>query len=616
MKNIEKIVRFGLNIKLLSIAVSFMLLAIVIFSVISVRAIRQSSLETAVVMGKNKLEGDMALFGHRMQVEYGQLTLKEDYLEAQDGTSLKYNYNLIDELSSDLGIAATIFVKDGEDYRRISTSIVDKAGKRAVDTFLGKGSAAYPLIQNGKSYSGEAIILGNNYLTQYNPIFALNGRDVIGILFLGNEMTKIEKIINDNVVTQIKIIAVIAVVILLTSVFVNTVSFKFILLKPINSATGMLMEIAEGEGDLTKRLETNRTDEIGDMSKYFNITFENIKNLIGIIKNKINALTTTSLDLSSNMDKTADAVEQISLKFENMDKLLKQQEKEAEDADNAGENIKINIEKLNKLVAEQSERVNTSSSAVEEMTANINSVTKTLIENSKNVSDLANASEIGKTGLQAVAQEIQQIAQDSAGLLEINAVMNSIASQTNLLSMNAAIEAAHAGETGKGFAVVADEIRKLAESSSQQSKTTAGMLKKIKASIDNITKSSDEVLARFAAIDSGVRTVSQHEENIRNAMEEQEAGGKQILDSVGHLKDITVSVHKGAEDMAISGDEMIKKTHNFIEVSKQVVDGMNNMVDVDIVQIKNAVEQVDKMSVGNKQNLNDLKKETDKFKIT
>jgi len=615
MNNNKKSGHLGLQLKLSSISITFMILAIVIFSIISIRAIQESSLETAVIMGKNKLSGDIIHFAHRINVEYGQLSLKDGDLVGEDGTSLNYNYTLIDELSSDLGIAATVFIKDGEDYRRITTSIIDNAGKRAVDTMLGTGSAAYPSIQSGKSYSGEAVILGKKYLTEYRPIFEAEKKGVIGILFIGNEMTAINKVISNNVVGQIKIVAVIAVIILLVSVLVNMVSYKLILLRPINTATGMLMEISEGEGDLTKRLNVKSKDEIGDMARYFNETFENIKNLIGVIKYKVSALTNTGLELSTNMEKTGTAVTQISTQFDSMKILVAQQEKEAEEADKASDDIEINIEKLNKLIEEQSESVNTSSSAVEEMTANINSVTKTLIENSKNVSALAEASEVGKTGLQLVAQEIHEISQESEGLLEINAVMNSIAAQTNLLSMNAAIEAAHAGEAGKGFAVVANEIRKLAESSSGQSKTTAGMLKKIKASIDNITKSSNDVLARFGAIDSGVKTVTEHEQNIRNAMEEQEVGGRQILESVGRLKDITVSVKKGAEGMAQSGGDLVSKTSDFIKISNQVVDGMNQIVNGAMTQIKIAVDHVNEINEENNRNFDELKAQTEKFKV-
>jgi methyl-accepting chemotaxis protein len=277
--------------------------------------------------------------------------------------------------------------------------------------------------------------------------------------------------------------------------------------------------------------------------------------------------------------------------------------------------IKANIDSLNKMIEEQTESVNMSSSAIEEMTANIHSVTQTLIENSKNVGILAEASENGKTGLQTVAQEIQEIARESEGLLEINSVMNNIASQTNLLSMNAAIEAAHAGEAGKGFAVVADEIRKLAESSGKQSKTTTAMLKKIKASIDNITKSSDDVLARFGAIDSGVKTVSQHEQNILNAMEEQETGGKQILDSISRLQDITASVKKGSDNMEESGKTLVKEADGFIQTSKDTVEGMNEIL-TGINQIKISVSQVNEMSQENNKNFESLKQETQKFMNT
>ena len=145
------------------------------------------------------------------------------------------------------------------------------------------------------------------------------------------------------------------------------------------------------------------------------------------------------------------------------------------------------------------------------MLANIASVTGVLNSDARNVAELAAASEAGRADLASVSERIREVARESEGLLEISSVIQNVASQTDLLSMNAAIEAAHAGESGKGFAVVADEIRKLAESSGEQSKTISASLKRIKDSMEAITLSTDKVMDQFEDINSRIRAVSERE---------------------------------------------------------------------------------------------------------
>ena len=218
------------------------------------------------------------------------------------------------------------------------------------------------------------------------------------------------------------------------------------------------------------------------------------------------------------------------------------------------------MEQLNEHVEEQASSVSASSAATEEMIANIQSVTDTLSKNTQNVEELQEASVAGHASLSEVVTDIQGIARESESLLEINAVMQNIASQTNLLSMNASIEAAHAGDSGRGFAVVADEIRKLAESSSKQSKTIGGVLKSIKGSIDKITKSTDAVMGKFNAIEDGVKTVAIQESSILGAMEEQGQGSKQILQAVGTVNEITHKVKEAARRMVETSKEKMHKT--------------------------------------------------------
>jgi methyl-accepting chemotaxis protein len=314
------------------------------------------------------------------------------------------------------------------------------------------------------------------------------------------------------------------------------------------------------------------------------------------------------------MSETAAAINQITSNIQSIKGRVISQSAGVTETNSTMEQITANIERLNEHVERQALSVAKSSSAIEQMIANIQSVTTTLVKNAGNVRELAEASEQGRSSLQKVADDIRGIARESEGLLEINAVMENIASQTNLLSMNAAIEAAHAGEAGRGFAVVADEIRKLAESSGDQSKTISEVLKKIKASIDTITASTGSVLNKFEAISGSVKIVADQETNIRNAMEEQDEGSKQILDAIAELNEITQQVKEGSTEMLEGSKEVIQESRNLEMVTEEISGGMNEMA-AGANQINAAVNEVNAISGRNKANIDVLMKEVSRFKV-
>jgi methyl-accepting chemotaxis protein len=381
---------------------------------------------------------------------------------------------------------------------------------------------------------------------------------------------------------------------------------------PIVKIAAVLQGVSRG--DLTEAVNVTSKDEVGDLARYFNTTLEKVKDMVIAIKDQSISLSDTGTDLASNMTETATAINQITSNIKSIKARALNQSASVTQTNATMEQITGNIDRLSDHVDKQSESVIQSSSAIEEMLANIQSVTQTLVKNTDNVNELMNASEVGRTGLQEVAADIQEIDKESEGLLEINAVIENIANQTNLLSMNAAIEAAHAGEAGKGFAVVADEIRKLSENSGEQSKTISIVLKKIKDSIDKITLSTNNVLKKFEAIDGGVKTVFDQEENIRNAMEKRSAGSKQILEAIGLLTEVTQMVKDGSEAMLEESRQVIQEGRNLEMATQEITCGMNEMA-AGAEQINGSVNYVNSISGKNKEDIEALVKEVSKFKV-
>ncbi|MDR0497709.1 MAG: methyl-accepting chemotaxis protein [Treponema sp.] len=415
--------------------------------------------------------------------------------------------------------------------------------------------------------------------------------------------------VNDMIYITIIISAIIFAAVVLAAVFLSRS-----ITKPIIKVADNLKDISEGEGDLTKTIPEKGSDEITDLSHYFNLTLGKIKSLIVTIKNEVASLFNIAAELAGNMEQTASAINEINANIQSIKGRVIGQSASVTQTNATMEQITENISRLNNHVERQVSSVTQSSSSIEEMLANIQSVTDTLVKNAVNVKELMEASEVGRTGLEDVASDIREIASESEGVLEINAVMENIASQTNLLSMNAAIEAAHAGEAGKGFAVVADEIRKLAENSGEQSKTISEVLGKIKNSIDKITQSTGNVLHKFEAIDGRVKTVADQEENILNAMEEQGHGSKQILLSIGQVNESTHQVKDESGKMLDGSKEVILESKNLEKVTQEITGGMNEMA-TGANQINIAVNRVNELCGENRRNIEALVKEISRCKV-
>ena len=200
------------------------------------------------------------------------------------------------------------------------------------------------------------------------------------------------------------------------------------------------------------------------------------------------------------------------------------------------------VKEINRVSDSMEGSVATSSAAIEEMIANIQSINNLLKNNSATLKELETATQNGKISVSSVNDFVSEIEQNSNGLIEMSNVIQSIASQTNLLAMNAAIEAAHAGDFGRGFSVVADEIRKLAESSGKEAKQISEVLKKIKGLIDTTFKQTVLAQQEMEQVVNLSTQVISHENMVEQSISEQNDGSQQLLESLQLMKNDTSEV--------------------------------------------------------------------------
>ena len=411
-------------------------------------------------------------------------------------------------------------------------------------------------------------------------------------------------------VAIIWLVAVTLIVLVISFVFAKKI------VTPLSSIANNFGELATGGGDLTVRLGVKQgsNDAISRISKNFNSFLEMLGRIIRSIQSEAEQLGRVSTDLNETVNDTKTAIGDINDKTSALSQNALNLSSSIEETTSTVHEISRTIESLNYQIGNQANSVNESSAAIEEMVANIQSVSNNLGRASKTFTELKGASETGRNTMEGVIESVKETAQHSQQLLEANELIETIASQTNLLAMNAAIEAAHAGDAGKGFSVVADEIRKLAEDTSEQSKKIAEMLHIVVSNIGNVVDQSTDANTVFEDISGQIGNVNDLMSEISMSMNEQAEGSQQVLESLRAMQNTTSLILNGSTEMNTGASMVQKEMVNLRDFAYQVKEVTQNVNDR-MAQINTSVDSVSSLSNRNNNLSDDLYAQTKGFKL-
>jgi methyl-accepting chemotaxis protein len=381
-----------------------------------------------------------------------------------------------------------------------------------------------------------------------------------------------------------------------------------------DSVIAQLENLSSQKKDLTRRISICSVDELGTISGMVNSFSENMETGMREIKNGQHILSASGTELGRNAQDMADSIARISAGIEQIRDKAETQMRSVSESSAAIQEIARNIESLDHSISRQSSSVSQASSAVEEMVGNIKSI-GSMVEKMQDQFRAVNTAAIdgGKIQKESAAK-VQEIVQESQSLLEANRIIATIAAQTNLLSMNAAIEAAHAGDAGRGFAVVANEIRKLAENSAQESQRISVELRQITGTINGIVQGTKASESAFTIVADRIENTEKLIYEVSNAVREQQDGADQVLGALKTMNDISYEVSTGSKEMHEGNAAMLGEMKRLQSDSHEISISIEDMV-TGITAINTGAQKVSILAESNQTAIKNIMAIADEFDV-